>query len=58
MVSVRVRDRPVVGVLADMIEGVVAANRLTTPQSDRLRADLWEVVESTQPTGRRARDAA
>lgn len=58
MVSVRVRDRPVVGVLADMIEGVVAANRLTTPQSDRLRADLWEVVESKQPTGRRARDAA
>jgi hypothetical protein len=58
VVSVRVRDRPVVGVLADMIEGVVAANRLTTPQSDRLRADLWEVVETTQRTGRRARDAA
>lgn len=58
MVSVRVRDRPIVGVLADMIEGVVAANRLTTPQSDRLRADLWEVVETTQPTLRRASDAA
>ena len=27
--------------LADMIEGVVAANQLVPPQSDRLRADLW-----------------
>ena len=28
-------------VLADMIEGVVAANGLVPPSSDRLRAELW-----------------
>ena len=30
-------------VLADMIEGVVAANRLQPPHADRLRADLWQL---------------
>ena len=30
-------------VLADMIEGVIATNRLVAPQADRLRADLWQV---------------
>ena len=43
IVSVRMRDRPWCAVLADMIEGVVVANRLTPPQSDRLRTELWEV---------------
>jgi hypothetical protein len=41
VVSVKLRDRPWVAVLADMIEGVVVANRLMSPSSDRLRADLW-----------------
>ena len=41
IVAVRLRGRPWIAVLADMIEGVVAANRLRPPQSDRLRADLW-----------------
>lgn len=41
IVSVRLRGRPWIAVLADMIEGVVAANQLVPPQSDRLRADLW-----------------
>ena len=41
IVSVRLRGRPWPAVLADMIEGVIAANRLTAPVSDRLRADLW-----------------
>jgi hypothetical protein len=27
-----------------MIEGVVVANHLTPPQSDRLRTDLWSAV--------------
>ena len=45
VVSVRVRDRPAAAVLADMIEGVVAANGLVTPEADRLRAELWEVIE-------------
>jgi hypothetical protein len=40
-VSVRLRGRPWAAVLADMIEGVVAANRLVPPQSDRLRSELW-----------------
>ncbi|NNE12203.1 MAG: hypothetical protein HKN41_08165 [Ilumatobacter sp.] len=43
IVSVRLRNRPWVAVLADMIEGVVAANDLVAPQSDRLRAELWSV---------------
>lgn len=42
IVSVRLRGRPLVAVLADMIEGVVAANRLGPPAADRLRADLWQ----------------
>lgn len=42
IVSVRLRGRPLVAVLADMIEGVVAANRLEPPLADRLRAELWQ----------------
>lgn len=42
VVSVRVRGRPWPAVLADMIEGVVVANGLAPPQSDRLRTELWE----------------
>jgi hypothetical protein len=43
-VSVRLRGRPWVAVLADMIEGVIVANDLTPPRSDRLRAELWSAV--------------
>jgi hypothetical protein len=43
-VAVRLRGRPWPAVLADMIEGVVAANRLTAPQADRLRAELWTAL--------------
>lgn len=46
-VSVRLRGRPWVAVLADMIEGVIAANRLVAPQADRLRADLWLLCGAT-----------
>jgi hypothetical protein len=41
IVSVRLRGRPWAAVLADMIEGVVAANELVAPRADRLRSDLW-----------------
>lgn len=41
VVSVRLRGRPWVAVLADMIEGVVVANRLQPPHADRLRNELW-----------------
>lgn len=44
VVSVRLRGRPWVAVLADMIEGVVVANRLQPPHADRLRNDLWEAT--------------
>jgi hypothetical protein len=49
VVSVRVRGRPRVAVLADMVEGVVAANRLVTPQADRVRTELWEAVGDDGP---------
>ena len=41
VVSVRVAERPMGAVLADMIEGIVVANRLVTPASDRVRTHLW-----------------
>ena len=63
IVSVRLRGRPWAAVLADMIEGVVAANGLAAPQSDRLRADLWvlcgteQVAEPAAPVASVARVA-
>ena len=52
IVSVRLRGRPWAAVLADMIEGVVAANVLAGPPADELRAALWSVAgyESPSPT--------
>jgi hypothetical protein len=41
VVAVRVRDRPVAAVLADMIEGIINVNELRSPDSDRVRAVLW-----------------
>ena len=40
-IAVRVRGRPWVAVLADMVEGVVAANHLVGPDADRVRRRLW-----------------
>lgn len=45
-VAVRVKGRPLVAVVADMIEGVVVANRLVPPVADRLRRELWDVISS------------
>jgi hypothetical protein len=47
VVSVRVKDRPWAAVLSDMIEGVVAANELVSPESDRVRAELWSLLEAS-----------
>jgi hypothetical protein len=47
VVSVRLRGRPWPAVLADMIEGVIAANEMTPPQATRLRTELWEIVTGT-----------
>ena len=59
VVSVRLRGRPLVAVLADMIEGVIVANALSPPQSDRFRAELWQAVGSGIEHGdRRAADVA
>ena len=48
VVSARLRGRPWDAVLADMIEGVVVANRLAPPASDRLRAELWAACGAEQ----------
>ena len=45
MVAVVVRDRPWPAVQADLVEGVVAANALTSPASDRAREGLWRALE-------------
>ena len=44
VVSVRVRGRQREAVLADMIEGVVVANRLVPPEADRVRNELWQAA--------------
>jgi hypothetical protein len=45
-VAVRLRDRPWAAVVADMVDGVVAANGLDGPAADRARAALWKAVEA------------
>ena len=44
VVSVQLKGRPWMAVLGDMIEGVIVANGLHTPQADRVRNELWNVV--------------
>ena len=44
-VAVVLRGRPWGAVLADMIEGIVAANGLDRTRADTIRAALWLVVE-------------
>jgi hypothetical protein len=44
VISVRLRGRPWVAVLADMIEGVIVANDLAPPQADRIRSELWIAI--------------
>jgi len=46
-VAVVVRGRPWPAVQADLVEGVVAANHLVSPASDRTRSQLWEAMEGT-----------
>ena len=43
-VAVALRHRPWAAVVADMVEGVVAANRLAGVGADRARAALWRAV--------------
>jgi len=50
VVAVLVRGRPWGAVVADMIEGVVVANRLGPPVADRIRTELWEAIGLEWPT--------
>jgi hypothetical protein len=45
-VAIKLRDRPWLAVLGDMIEGVVAANELRDGDADRCRTTLWRAVEA------------
>lgn len=45
VVSVRLRGRPRGAVLADMIEGIVVANRLEGARADLARSALWLAVD-------------
>ena len=42
VVSVRLRDRPWIAVLVDMIDGIIVANLLEGADASRLRSLLWE----------------
>lgn len=44
VVAVRLGERPAWAVVADMVEGVVVANALVSPEADRVRACLWQAV--------------
>jgi hypothetical protein len=44
VIAVQVRGRPWAAVVADMIEGVVVANRLAPPVADRVRTELWQAI--------------
>ncbi|MGB1681860.1 MAG: hypothetical protein ACPHFO_05940 [Acidimicrobiales bacterium] len=46
-VAVALRGRPWSAVVADMIEGVVAANGLQGVKADRARAALWLAVDDS-----------
>lgn len=51
VVAVRLRGRPWAAVLADMIDGVVAANGLRAVEADRLRSVLWRAVDPDRRPG-------
>ena len=44
VVAVVLRGRPWAAVLADLIDGVVAANRLAGAAADRVRSSLWAAM--------------
>jgi hypothetical protein len=45
VVAVSLRDRPFAAVLADMVDGVVAANGLAGSDADAARSALWGVLD-------------
>lgn len=52
IVSVRISGRPWDDVIMDMIEGVIAANRLEGDTAAQLRRDLWEIAHPVQSVER------
>ncbi|HET8929642.1 MAG TPA: hypothetical protein VFN21_03190 [Acidimicrobiales bacterium] len=46
-VSVRLEGRPLGAVVADMVEGVIVANRLTGAEATRVRTALWESLSTS-----------
>lgn len=44
VIAVVVRGRPWPAVVADMVDGVIAANRLTATTADATRSALWAAV--------------
>lgn len=47
-VAVVVKGRPFQAVIADLIEGIVVANRLDGATATRVRTKLWEAVVAAQ----------
>jgi hypothetical protein len=56
VVSVRLRDRPFAEVVTDMVDGVVAANRVPAADAPRVRALLTDALEG-RPVPAEARAA-
>ena len=46
LVAVRLKGRPWVAVLADMIDGMIVTNRLEGADAARIRTRLWTAVET------------
>jgi hypothetical protein len=58
-VAVALGGRPFVAVVADMIEGTIAANRLEGGEADRVRRELWVALdEGGEGAGESVSDAA
>ena len=55
-VSVRIKGRPWVSVLADMIDGVIVANSLEGPTAGAARTVMWGAVEADAMRGTHIED--
>lgn len=49
VVAVRFRSRPRADVVADMVEGVIVANGLTSDAAGRVRDTLLQAIDATGP---------
>ncbi|KAA0233065.1 MAG: hypothetical protein JJLCMIEE_02906 [Acidimicrobiales bacterium] len=49
MVALQVADRPFAAVMADLVEGVVAANNLSGVMAARIRRHLWDALTQAAP---------